>query len=458
MKHLVKRYSSPLLALLLAAVLLIAVSAAFQMRSVDPASTDATGNVGNDNSRHPVISLDGKRVVFRSDATNLVPEDNNGQQDVFFKNIDDGSISIASTNAQGAPGEGPSEEPFISGDGAVVTFTSQSSNLVPGVSGPVKNIYRKNIKTGAIDLVSGDAAGAPGNDDSVSSSASVEGRFVAFVSSASNLVAGDSNGVSDVFIKDMANGAITRVSTGPQGEQSNSVSGSIYGTSMSADGRLVAFFAAASNLNQFDNDNQLDVFVKDTQSGAVTLASTNADGVKGNAGSYNPAISADGRYVAFASVATNLAPGDTDGAVDIYYKDLQTGRLTLASANKDGMKALESGDPAISSDGRYVAFSARGAGLVPELSNDTYQAFIKDGTGGDLILASQSGSGAEGNDASVKPALDKNAGHIVFESAASNLVPTDSNGLYDIFLVTYEVQQAPVKGCRFLPKPPFLKP
>ncbi|HMJ31064.1 MAG TPA: hypothetical protein VK512_20330, partial [Xanthobacteraceae bacterium] len=186
-------------------------------------------------------------------------------------------------------------------------------------------------------------------------SISADGRYVAFRSDASNLVPGDTNGTGDVFVRDLQTGAITRVSTNASGDQGNSASGD---PSISADGRYVAFYSSASNLVPGDTNFLADVFVRDLQTGAITRVSTNASGVQGNGGehpsvsSWSPSISADGRYVAFDSYASNLVPGDTNGYADVFVRDLQTGAITRVSTNASGDQGNSfSSNPSISADG-----------------------------------------------------------------------------------------------------------
>jgi hypothetical protein len=138
---------------------------------------------------------------------------------------------------------------------------------------------------------------------------------VALASAASNLVAGDTNGAVDIFLKDTQTGAIIRVSTDAGGSQSD---GPSWDLTLSADGRCVAFASDASNLVAGDTNGYRDIFLKDTQTGAVTRLSTDSNGSQANGPSFDPGISADGRYVAFPSAASNLVADDTNGAVDIY--------------------------------------------------------------------------------------------------------------------------------------------
>jgi Tol biopolymer transport system component len=203
---------------------------------------------------------------------------------------------------------------------------------------------------GTTERVSVDSAGNQGNDHSWAAAISAEGRYVAFLSYASNLVPGDSNGVGDVFVHDRQTGITERVSVDSAGNQGNDHSGY---PSLSADGRYVAFQSSASNLVPGDNNGHCDIFVHDRQTGATERVSVDSAGNEGDYESYDPAISADGRYVAFQSGALNLVPGDTNVEMDIFVHDRQTGiteRVRVDSAGNEGNG--ESQPPAISADGR----------------------------------------------------------------------------------------------------------
>jgi hypothetical protein len=184
--------------------------------------------------------------------------------------------------------------------------------------------------------VSTDAAGVQGNGSSQDAQFSADGRYVVFESDASNLVAGDSNGANDIFVKDLQSGAIQRVSTDAAGVQGNRLSS--YNAQFSADGRYVVFESYASNLVAGDSNGYLDIFVKDLQSGAIQRVSTDAAGVQGNSSSLNAQFSADGRYVVFESYASNLVAGDSNGTTDIFVKDLQSGAIQRVSTDAAGVQ------------------------------------------------------------------------------------------------------------------------
>ena len=267
--------------------------------------------------------------------------------------VGDGSVALVSTAAGGIEGNDVSGNWAISADGRYVAFETGATNLVPGDTNGTWDVFVKDLQTGTITRVSTAADGTQANDHVFGGAISADGRYVAFASEATNLVSGDTNGEEDVYVKDVWTGAITRASIAPNGTQGDWYS---HSPAISADGHYVAFESGATTLVPW-NGSFSDILVKDLWTGAITRASSAADGTEGNSFSHNPSISADGRYVAFDSDSTNLVPGDTNGLDDVFVKDMLTGVITRASTAADGTQASEkSGGPLISADGRYVAF------------------------------------------------------------------------------------------------------
>ncbi|MEO8196181.1 MAG: hypothetical protein ABI689_05620, partial [Thermoanaerobaculia bacterium] len=253
------------------------------------------------------------------------------------------------------PGGG-SSAPSTSADGRYIAFQSSAPNLVAGDTNNLDDIFVHDRQTGVTTRVSVDSAGAEGNSDSAAPSISGDSRYVAFSSAASNLVAGDTNGSEDVFVHDRLTGTTTRVSVDSAGAEGDSYS---YEASISGDGRYVAFASTASNLVAGDTNSIDDIFVHDRQTGATTRVSVDSFGVEGGSGSTSASISGDGRYVAFASYASNLVAGDTNLNSDIFVHDRQTGTTTRVSVDSTGVEGDGySSAPSISSDGIYVAFTS----------------------------------------------------------------------------------------------------
>ncbi len=231
-----------------------------------------------------------------------------------------------------------------------------------------------------IERVSVASNGTQGNDGSAAYSGSpaisANGRYVAFASGSSNLVPGDTNDRTDVFVRDLRSGTTRRVSVAGDGTQANHGS---HAPAISADGRYVTFASVASNLVPGDTNHTGDVFVRDLRSGTTRRVSVAGNGAQGNHSSYGSAISADGRYVAFLSDASNLVPGDTNGASDVFVRDRRSGTTRRVSVAGNGTQGnLDSGDQAISADGRYVAFDSYASNLVPGDTNDNQDVFVRD--------------------------------------------------------------------------------
>ena len=275
------------------------------------------------------------------------------------------------------------------------------------------------------------STGAEANSFSAEPSISADGRFVAFRSNAANLVADDTNNADDIFIKDMLTGAISRVSTDNLGDQANGDSSS---PAISADGRYVAFQTNANNLMAGDNQTYADIYVKDTQTGIITRVSSSSSGVGANLASTDPSISANGRYVAFRSIASNLVNGDTNTDADIFVKDMQTGITTRVSTDRLGAQVSGSSfEPSISADGQYVVFSSLSNDLVANDGFEGHDIFVKDWQTGAIRRITSDNAGGPANEASLQSAISADGHYITFLSLASNLVAVDENGASDIF-------------------------
>ncbi len=345
------------------------------------ASVSSVGAEGNSNSFSFSVSADGRRVAFYSYATNLVPGDTNGLADVFLRDTLAGTTVRASVSSAGVEGNGNSWYPMVSGDGRYVAFESAASNLVPGDTNAVTDVFLRDTLGGSTVLATVGLGGAAANAGSYSAAVSSDGRYVAFWSHASNLVAGDVNGYGDVFLRDMLAGTTALISVSSAGVQGNDMSGWISpgaSLSLSADGRYVAFVSRASNLVPGDTNATFDIFLRDTVAGKTTRASVDSAGAQGNGSSYFPSVSADGRVVAFESWATNLVPADTNGWKDVFVRDVLTGTTARASVDSLGAQASDghSGSPALSADSRFVACYSGASNLVPGDGNAEEDAFL----------------------------------------------------------------------------------
>src|SRR6476661_9713641 len=344
-------------------------------------SVDSAGNQANGFSNAYSISANGRFVAFQSQASNLVPGDTNNKNDIFVRDLLTNTTTRVSVDSAGNPGNSPSNYSAISADGRFVAFQSYASNLVPGDTNNKNDIFVRDLSTNTTTRASVDSAGFQGNSDSLLPSISADGRFVAFTSFASNRLPGDTNNRDNIFVRDLSTNTTTRVSVDSAGTPGNSDS---FISAISADGRFVAFESQASNLVPGDTNNffnQAKIFVRDLSTNTTTRVSVNSAGIQGDENSFNPSISADGRFVAFTSRASNRVPGDTNNKQDIFVRDLSTNTTTRVSVDSAGDRGQDDDalfGPLISADGRFVAFSSGASNLVPGDTNNATDVFVSD--------------------------------------------------------------------------------
>jgi Tol biopolymer transport system component len=380
----------------------------------------------------PAISADGRFVAFDSDADNLVPGDTNRHSDVFIRDRQTGITERLSVGRRGVQGNSYSENAAISANGRFVAFYSAATNLVPGDTNGFVDVFVRDRKTGATQRVSLGRASVQGDFGSYDVAISADGRFVAFTSDATNLVPGDTNRVPDVFVRDRATGTTQRVSVGPGGVQGDFAS---FSPTISANGRFVAFFSAATKLVPGDTNGVDDVFIRDCKTGVTQRVSLGRGRVQGDFGSYIPAISADGRFVAFSSDATNLVPGDTNGVLDAFVRDRQGGTTRRVSLGSAGIQRKSGGAvSSISADGRFVVFVSVATKLVPGDTNSVDDVFIRDRQMGVTRRVSVGQGGVQANGSSDRAAISADGRFVAFLSRATNLVPGDTNSADDVFV------------------------
>jgi len=390
-------------------------------------SVNSFGKPGNGTSYSSSISADGRYVAFASRATNLVPGDTNRTLDVFVHDRQTGETTRVSVSPSGAQGTDDSGSPSISADGRYVAFWSFA---FPRLGLRIAGVFVHDRQTGETTRVSVSSSGAKGNNDSGSPSISADGRYVAFPSNATNLVSGDTNGFTDVFVHDRQTGETTRVNVDSSGTQANNYA---HPPLISADGRYVTFSSYASNLVLGDTNVTDDIFVHDRQTGETTRVSVDSSGIQGDGYSGVPSISADGRYVAFESTATNLVPGDTNGKTDVFVHDRQTGETSRVSVDSSGGEAVRSSNTSsISADGRYVAFTSYARNLVPGDTKGYSDVFVHDRQTGITTRSSVSSFvlGVQGNSYSFSPSISADGRYVAFGSDAGNLVIGDSGSFF----------------------------
>jgi len=415
----------------LAAVVALAAGGVARAQGITTVeSVDSVGNPGigssgsdfNEGDQGVALSADGAVVAFASKATRLVAGDTNGRWDVFVHDRATGVTERVSVDSSGGEANADSRFPALSADGRIVAFESAASNLVAGDANGRSDLFVHDRATGITERVSVDSSGAQGNDASHGAALSADGRFVAFASLASNLVAGDSNGAADVFLRDRFTQVTERVSVDTGGAQANDASSER--PALSADGSVVAFTSLASNLVAGDTNGASDVFVRDRAAGTTERASVDSAGNE-TAGLVfdGPALSGDGRFVAFESDATDLVPNDTNGWEDVFVHDRWSRATERASVATSGAQAKAPCHlPAISADGRFVAFTTFAQNLVPGDTNVASDVFVHDRLGGftDCVSVAPTGSPADWD--SRLAALAGDGQVVVFASRADDLV------------------------------------
>lgn len=436
--HTWHRGTASLLSYILA---LAAAAPALAQGTTTRVSVSSAEAQGNGPSVAPTISGDGRFVAFTSVATNLVRGDTNGLNDTFVRDRQRGTTVRVSVGAGGRQQDGPSLGLNIARNGRYVAFASFATNLVRGDTNAQSDVFVRDLRAGVTRRASVGTGGAQANGGTGFPAISAGGRFVAFASSATNLVPGDTNGSEDVFVRDRRARTTTRVSLGAGGAQGNGDSPTVSFPAISADGRFVAFDSAATNLVRGDTNAFLDIFVRDRQRRETVRVSLGDDGAQANEGSAEPSISDNGRFVAFRSDASNLVPGDTNQATDVFVRDLRTGRTRRVSVGPDGQQANGSSRPglagnALSADGRFVIFISSASNLVPQDTNDVDDVFVRDLRLGRTSRVSLRADGGQGNDASggLSPAISADGRFAAFISFANNLVPGDTNDTVDVFV------------------------
>jgi len=395
-------------------------------------SIKSGGGQVNGQSDDASISANGRYIAFSSGASDLVGNDTNSTTDIFVHDRVTKKTRRVSRRTNGAQGNGPSHSPSISASGRYVAFVSSASNLVGNDTNGHVDIFVHDRKTKKTRLVSKRTNGAQANDHSSAPSISANGRVVAFRSDASNLVGADSNGKADIFVRDRDSKRTRRVNVKSSGGQA--IGEHTFHAFISANGRYVAFSSAASNLVANDLNGKNDVFVHDRRTRKTRLVSKRTDGTRGDSGSFEPSLSATGRFVAFTSSASNLVGNDTNGAEDVFVHDRETKKTKLISKRTNGAQGDDSSyEPSISASGRYVAFASDASTLVGNDTNGSSDVFVHDRWQKKTRRVSVKNGGGQGSDHSEAPALSADGRFVAFESEAK-LVTFDTNDGWDIYL------------------------
>lgn len=371
-----------------------------------------------------------REVVFQSSAATLVVNDQNGASDVFLKTSDPANPHLLVSRTSLAQANGASTEPDATPDGRFVVFTSAATNLVAGDTNTANDIFLRDVDASenAITRISVASDGTQAAGASARPAISANGRVIAFVSSASNLVPNDTNNGTDVFVRDLDLGTTTRVSVRSDGSQALD-SGTGVRVDLSADGRHVVFSSVAPDLVASDLNGVSDVFVHDRRFGTTQRVSLNTIDGDPNGPSINPVISADGRFVAFESLASNLVLSDSNNASDVFVRTLPAARTERVSVSSTGLQGNgASGEPSISADGRFVAFASVATNLGETTdTNSRKDVFLRDREG------ETTRSRVQGNGDSGEPSVSGDGRSFAFTTAATDLGVSDGNGSNDVW-------------------------
>ncbi|MEQ1637857.1 MAG: hypothetical protein ABL903_14325 [Methylococcales bacterium] len=444
-------------------------------------SVDSNGVEGDGTSGAPSLSSDGRYVAFASFASNLVSGDTNNLADIFVHDHLTGETTRVSMNSAGLQAtqnflpdqfaRNGSANPTISADGRYIAFNSYADNLVSNDTNDSTDVFVHDRLTRKTTRVSVDSFGkesidlifSGGDWQTAPPSISADGRYVGFVYRA-KLVKEDDTSAADIYFHDRQTGETRLVSVNSIGIAGNNDSDFPV---LSADGRYIAFQSSASNLVSGDTNSKDDIFIYDRQTRMTTRASLNSSGIQGNGHSRHPTISTDGRYVAFESEANNLVTNDTDNQGDVFVHDRQTGNTVLVSVSSSGWHGVRSTEygamfPSICADGRYVAFSSTTPFTYD--TNGGEDVFVHDLVSGTTYIASVDSAGNPSNkypstsSAELeyklqdvwyrKTSISADCNHVGFALRASDLVPNDTNSRVDAFVNSKDNTQPP-SDCLF---------
>jgi hypothetical protein len=388
---------------------------------VSVSSGGAVADFGIDDSSIS-ISDDGNRIAFASLSDNLVANDTS-DIDVFVRDRRAGTTVRVSVRTNGVQANNNCENPRISADGNVVVFDSEATNLVAGDRNRASDVFVHDLTTGITSRVSLTSASGESSGDSYLGAISSDGRYVAFESSATDLVPGDTNGVPDIFVRDRVAGTTMRANVDSVGNEAN---GSSFFPSLSRDGRFVVFTSRATNLDPNDVDGNTDAYLHDMTTGVTALVSVDSNGVKADLDSSHPVVSDDGRYVAFVSYADNLVPNDVNFGQDVFVHDLVAGTTWCASVDSNGRISsrfdLTTLGIDLSGDGRFVLYDSPAQDLVDGDLNGENDQFSHENLAAVTTRSSVADDGSEGNGWSGGGRCSDDGSTVAFASYATNFV------------------------------------
>ena len=418
-------------------VMIAATAGTVGAQVIDRVSVSSTGLEANGESVAPLhdsVSADGRFVVFESDATNLVAGDGNGLRDVFVRDRLLGTTTRVSEAWDGGDAWGESRDPSISEDGRWIAFYSYAPDLVDDDTNAFQDVFVFDRTTGQVSRVSTAWDGSEDNGDSRTPSISGDGRYVAFRSTATNIVSGSMDSSKYIYVRDLQTGDNELVSVTWEGAEENG--GSWY-PHISADGRHVAFISNSTNLVAFDDNGVNDAFMRDLDLGVTMMIGVTSGGEAGNSHTGAVGISANGRYAGVFSNATDLLPPgeDTNAASDAFVRDMDLGVTERVSVSSSGVEGnADSGPARLDGSGRFAAFHSEASNLVDGDDNVATDIFGHDRATDITTLLTITATGVQSDGNSTDPTLSADGCFVVFNSVATNLAPDDTNGFQDVFI------------------------
>ncbi len=398
--------------------------------SLELISQSTAGDLSNDTSFDSSVSGDGRYVVFSSNASNLVPNDDNDERDVFLRDRSLGTTVAVSINSSGEVGNESSSEPSISADGRFIAFTSGASDLVPDDDNDADDIFVYDRVQGTMERVSIDTDGTQGDGDSFAPALSDDGQVVVFMDQSENFDEGSGNDRTDVFIYDRSTGTL-EIANVPAGI------GLEFDPAISGDGRYVSYVSPNPEGLTDTNGGIEDVFVFDRTTDTRVIGSTDAMGDQGGSTSRGGSLSSDGRFLAFHSRNNYGFTPDNNGAnFDVFVKDLQSADVERISENEMGENGdAESLGAFISGDGRFVVFLSEASDLVPNDTNSAFDVFLNDRENDRIERISVSSTGQQIMSGSTLYGLSADGRFSIFRNSEDDLVPNKDNGEADIYSI-----------------------
>ena len=380
----------------------------------------------------PSLSASGRYAAFESRHAGMDPDDPTTDPKVFLRDVKKGTLVRVDTAPDGQAADGRGYAPALDAKGRCVAFVSYASNLVAGDTNNESDVFVFDRKKAVIRRVSVSESGAQADNFAEDPAISANGKVVAWTTFASTLIGGDTNQDRDLYVAWWKKNRIVRASVSRSGGDADA---GAFDATLSGNGRYAGFNSLATNLVEGDTNGFSDTFVRDLKKGVTHRISVSTAGEEGNWHSWSPALSRNGRYAAFVSLATNLVEGDTNGSWDIFVHDLRKGTTTRVSVASDGTQANDhSSTPTISLNGRYIAFESRATNLDGADQDGEWDTFVHDRKKGVTWRVSFTSQDTEIAGRVWDSTISGNGRVVAFTTDADGVVPADSNGLLDAFV------------------------